>query len=303
MNFKDLELTLLSEGEVFGVDGVEQLEVLKKYGIKSAVTDLAILTGCYLDRYNICMVPDDNSLKGIAGNWGTKSPDGDGGVIFIDEDGENYGTYCNHNDYSIRPVLIFSSSSVFQQITSKRISGYNGTEEIEFGEYSQYVADVNMQEILENAYKNEFLYKTGRNYTFDSRVFDERSQCFKPITYDEYEYNGKKYIRVKANSIFEIYSFELSNGSYYKNGDYVWVEVSPVIWLIDDKTKMLVSKRGLVSGISLQTKGKIYYGDFATTEMKEYLDKYMLRDLFQSVTLTNTQDITSKDKQFVKKFI
>jgi|GEM_PF-6794952 len=34
-----------------------------------------------------------------------------------------------------------------------------------------------------------------------------------------------------------------------KKGDYVWVEVSTVIWLIDDETELLTSKKGLASGI------------------------------------------------------
>ena len=41
----------------------------------------------------------------------------------------------------------------------------------------------------------------------------------------------------------------LSNGVKYRDGDYVWVEVSPVKWLIDNKTGILISKKGLVSGI------------------------------------------------------
>ena len=67
----------------------------------------------------------------------------------------------------------------------------------------------------------------------------------------------------------------LSNGVQYRDGDYVWVEVSPVKWLIDDKTGILISKKGLVSGIRFLNKSTNYKGDFSKTEMKEYLDRYM----------------------------
>ena len=40
----DVELTLLSVGEIFGGN---KLEVLKKYGTQSIITDLAVLTGGY----------------------------------------------------------------------------------------------------------------------------------------------------------------------------------------------------------------------------------------------------------------
>ena len=62
MNF-DKELTLLSEQEVWGVNGGRQLDVLEKYGTKSAITDLVILTGGYCEDSCSYMAPDDNSLK------------------------------------------------------------------------------------------------------------------------------------------------------------------------------------------------------------------------------------------------
>lgn len=122
----------------------------------------------------------------------------------------------------------------------------------------------------------------------------------KTVTYDEYEYQGKKYICVKANISFVRY--KLSNGVEYRSGDYVWVEVSPVKWLIDDRTGILISKKGLVSGIRFLDKGTNYEGDFDRTEMKEYLDRYMFRDLTQPVTFTRFQDVTLEEKaQFEEK--
>lgn len=43
---KDFELTLLSEGQIWENRIVSQLEVIRKYGTKAAITDLCILTGC-----------------------------------------------------------------------------------------------------------------------------------------------------------------------------------------------------------------------------------------------------------------
>ena len=294
MNF-DKELTLLSEQEVWGVNGGRQLDVLEKYGTKSAITDLVILTGGYCEDSCSYMAPDDNSLKGRTGWVYTRSSDGDGDVRGVDRDGSRYLDYSYKRYGAVRPALL--SSFIFSQISPNRVRGYNGTEEVEYGEYPQYAPDSDVQRRLENEYKNGNLRQTGRNYTFDKTEYDDYDQYFQPVTYEEYDYNGKRYIRIRANSDYGSNSFKLSNGESYRNGDYVWVEVSPVKWLIDDKTQTLVSKRGLLSGIRFHTKDRSYNGDFSTTDMKEYLDKHMLRDLTQTATFTRVEDMTPEEKK------
>lgn len=294
MNF-DKELTLLSEQEVWGVNGGRQLDVLEKYGTRSAITDLVILTGGYCEDSCSYMAPDDNSLKGRTGWVYTRSSDGDGDVGGVDKDGSRYDRYGYVRNGAVRPALL--SSFIFSQISPNRVRGYNGTEEVEYGEYPQYAPDSDVQRRLENEYKNGNLRQTGRNYTFDKTEYDDYDQYFQPVTYEEYDYNGKRYIRIRANSDYGSNSFKLSNGESYRNGDYVWVEVSPVKWLIDDKTQTLVSKRGILAGIRFHTKDRSYNGDFSTTDMKEYLDKHMLRDLTQTATFTRVEDMTPEEKK------
>ena len=295
MNYDDRELTLLSEGEVWGVNGRRQLDVLRQYGIESAITDLVILTG----GDNCCLASDDDTLKGIR-FWGyvyTRSSDVYGDVVCVGMYGGDRCTFSRYvRDCAIRPALL--SSSVFSQISPNRVRGYNGTEEVEYGEYPQYAPDSDMQRRLESEYQRGNLRTTGRDYTFDSTRYDDYLQGFQPVKYEEYEYNGKKYIRVKANSNCGSSSkrFTLSNGELYRNGNYVWVEVSPVKWLVDDRTQTLLSKVGLLAGIRFHTDREEYNGDFLTTDMEEYLDKYMLRDLTQTATLTRVQDMTPEEK-------
>ena len=294
MNF-DKELTLLSEQEVWGVNGGRQLDVLEKYGTRSAITDLVILTGGYCEDSCSYMAPDDNSLKGRTGWVYTRSSDGDGDVRGVNRPGSRHNFYRYKRRGAVRPALL--SSFIFSQISPNRVRGYNGTEEVEYGEYPQYAPDSDVQRRLENEYKNGNLRQTGRNYTFDKTEYDDYDQYFQPVTYEEYDYNGKRYIRIRANSDYGSNSFKLSNGESYRNGDYVWVEVSPVKWLIDDKTQTLVSKRGLLAGIRFHTKDRSYNGDFSTTDMKEYLDKHMLRDLTQTATFTRVEDMTPEEKK------
>ena len=291
MNNQDL--TLLSEGQIWGNDKESQLEVIRKYGTIAAITDLCVLTGSYL-----CVDPDynideDSSLKGRTSWFWTRSYNKENDVCVVDENGDwNRNPRFLRNGV-VRPAL--QSSVIFSQISPNRVRGYNGTEEVEYGEYPQYAADSRMQSILESEY-NRGMNKTGRSYTFDSVKCDDYDTGFKPVTYEEYEYQGKRYIRIRANSDFGGNKFKLSNGVEYRDGDCVWLEVSPVKWLIDDRTGILVSKLGLVSGIRFLDRNHNYKGDFSRTEMKEYLDRYMIRDLTQTATFTRIQDMIPEEK-------
>lgn len=289
MNSQDL--TLLSEGQIWGNSNESQLEVIRKYGTKAAITDLCVLTGSFLWEDTI---DEDSSLTGRTSHFWTRSDDGDNDVREVSENGNRHRIcrYCRNG--TVRPTL--QSSVIFSQISPNRVRGYIGTEEVEYGEYPQNAADSKMQNILESEY-NRGMNKTGRSYTFDSVKYNDYDTGFIPVTYEEYEYQGKEYIRIKANSDFCGDKFMLSNGVEYRDGDYVWVEVSPVKWLIDDRTGILISKKGLVSGIRFHNKRTNYEGDFDRTEMKEYLNRYMFRDLTQTVTFTRVQNMTPEEKE------
>ena len=280
------KLTLMSEGQIWGE---QRLDVIKKYGTRCAATDLAILTGCYL--YNNYKVNEDNSLEGRTSWCWTRSDDKDNDVRVADNGGRRYYAYRCKRGGAVRPAL--QSSTIRSLISPNKERGYNGTYEVECGEYPQMVAETDHQAILESELHSGNLKKTGRNYTFDSRAPYDKDSKFDPITYNEYEYQGKKYIRIKANTGVA----QLSNGEKYHNGEYVWVEVSPVRWLIDERKGILVSKKALVSGIRYLSKDENYKGDFKRTEMYEYLNNYMLKDLFQSISLVNTDNMSHTEKQ------
>lgn len=282
----DIEITLLSREEVFGKVGEEKLEILEKYGIESALTDLAFLTGG--SNFENVQLPNDPSLKGRAGNFYTSSMSREvlssgstEAICAVSDTGYEGFVLVLSRTASIRPVLYFS-----EPINQVAI------EEVELGEYPQYAPDKNMQKTLDEEFQKETLKSTGRNYTFDKMRYDAYSEKFQPITYDEYEYMRKRYIRVKAN--LSSHRVKLSNGECYRNGDYVWVEVSPVVWLIDFKSGKLISKRLLLSGIVF-THG-LYNGDFSTTEIKKYLDHYMLRDLTQA-RVTKEEEISHEEQK------
>ena len=275
------ELTLLSVEQIWGNS---QLEVLKKYGTKIAATDLCILTrGCVRDED---YVDEDKSLTGRTCVAWTKTVNKYVKEIFIDGLCSCCG-YINDISCVIRPVLQNSTISL-----PSTVSDPNIIMEIEYGEYPQNAPSATMQKKLEKEYKKG-MNKTGRSYTFSSSPCDDFKTLFKPITYDEYEYHGKKYIRVRAIAEYPDYESILSNGLACKDGDYFWVQVSPVKWLIDDKTGLLISKKGLVAGIGFGDV-KYYDGmsyDFDKSELKKYLDTHMIHDLFQNTVSLNVSNI------------
>ena len=70
-------LTLLSEGQIWGNSSENQLEVLRKYGTKAAISDLCVLTGSYLCEDTDYNVSDSrlNNLKGRTSWFWTRSDD------------------------------------------------------------------------------------------------------------------------------------------------------------------------------------------------------------------------------------
>ena len=295
-------LTLLSRGQLLGDLSEDQLEVFQKFGTQTEISDLGILTGGYFRSFsNTKMGP----IRRVGAIWTTSAMKERVGGIDIGSGvctSDIYG-WCDsangqRRDFVIRPVL--QSSEIYYRLFPSKVKGNNDTYEVEYLEYPQFVASQKDQENLNKSLtlsQMPFLNKTGRDYTFDSIDPSDRITGFSGVTYPEYEYQGKKYILVKANFMSKNALIRLSNGIEYKNGDFVWVEVSPVNWLVDDKTKLLISKIGLVSGIRYCANNSYNYdGDFNKTEMKIYLNNHMSKDLFQSKALPKVQNITSEEE-------
>ena len=115
--------------------------------------------------------------------------------------------------------------------------------------------------------------------------------------YEEYEYNGKKYVRVIANTCFNGNKVTFSNGEQYKDGDAVWVKVSPIKWLVDDKAKIMVAKHILFADIQFN-KEQNYQGDFDNTTLGKYLKNVFTKDIIPSMLAScKKQEITEVKKQ------
>ena len=193
-----------------------------------------------------------------------------------------------------RPALPFSSISSIPTNGESGKRARDGILEVEYGYYPQKAVSRDMQERLERAYRSGNISKTRNNYTTDSVAYDEYDTSFQPQTHQEYEYNGKRYVRVKANSYYDGGDFTLSNGEQYRDGDDVWLEVLPVKWLVDEKSRMMITEKLIFAGVQFNKERNYHTRDFDRTDIKIFMDRYLSRDLVQSRGIAEQTRVSSK---------
>ena len=270
------DFTFLTEEQYFGDD---KLDILEKRGTKAAITDFSILLGAYVSDYHI---DNDSSLEGRTGWYWTKSDDGDNDARVVGGGGSSCYSGVSIRIGGARPALPFSSISSIPTNGESGKRARDGILEVEYGYYPQKAVAKDMQERLERAYKNRTISRTKNSYTTDSVAYDNYDTSFQPQAHQEYEYNGKRYVRVNANSYYDGNYFTLSNGEKYKDGDSVWLEVSPVKWIVDEKSHMMITEKLIFAGVQFNKESNYHTEDFDKTDIKTFMDRYLSRDLEQS---------------------
>lgn len=279
------KLTLLEEKQIFGD---KALDVIKKRGTRAAITDFAILLGGDVSN-NYYVKNGNNPLTRRTGYYWTKTKDNDNDAYTVDYDGTISHEFIDLRIGGIRPVLLSSNiKSIISNGVSERAK--DGILKVEYGYYPKSAVSKEMQQLLEGILSFGQLIKTGNIYTTDSRRYDKYEKVFEPQSHVEYHYNGKKYVKVRANSYDD--TFTLSNGETYKRGSIVWVEVEPVKWLVDEKSKLMITEELIVSGVQFNHESD-YKGNFSNTDLKYFMDKYLSKELFQNSNTINIDDKTN----------
>lgn len=301
----NMEFTFLTKDQVIGE---KQLDIFKKYGIESAITDFtSLLGGEYAwekEQYTI--------EKEKSGNWWTKSKDqynNYGFVLCDDEDNEYNVTPPNQYGIGSRPVTYFSS--IFPFCSNERI-GINGLKEVEYGEYPQTLASKKTSDMLEAIYQidqttqTNLFKKTGKVYTTDvdgTMPRDNRYEIIKE--YPEYEYGEKKYIRFVSYNWYHAFRYEdekgfFSDGRDLKANEAYWIEVEPIKWLIDEKEDLAVSKKVLFAGVPLD-RNKHFEGTFEESNIKNFMDTYFSKEIEPSITYTQPLEMKEEPKEPIRK--
>jgi len=280
-----IKFTFLTKDQVYGKN---QLDMFKKYGTKSALTDLCILQNCNIGHNDY--VERRTSLKCRTGSYWLRDSSGKG-VSIIKTDGTN-----DWNDVDIiwngaRVVVDYSSIKPF---ASHIIVGKKDLCEVEYGEYPQMAVTENLSRLLEKKFKEKTLNTTDKKYKF--KIYDSGS--VKLLDVWEYELDGSKYIRYPGEYAYGGRS--LSNGmkisSESEDNEFFWIKVEPIRWFIDAKNDIAVSKKILFSGIQFDLKNG-YKGDFENTEIKHYMDNYFSFDIKPGF-----KNQTSKNKVLVNPY-
>ena len=281
----NLDFTFLDEEQVFGN---KQLDILKQYGTKCAITDFAILLGGYVS--DCCCTSEGNSRKDYTGSWWTKSSVGNNDMVVVDEYGDNDWSVIYERLDGARPVLPYSSIS---SLCSNKMTNEFGILEVEYGEYPQEIVSEDFARTLERVYSFGAMNQTGKTYTTDIGTRENYGIEFIPKKHIEYEYYGKKYIRIIATqNIGEI----LSDGSKIEKGKSYWIEVKPIKWLVDEKNNFAVIKNLILSGIQFDNR-EDYKGDFENTNIKKYLDTYFSKEIIPSNKLTKEKGLSTESQE------
>ena len=262
--------------------GKNKLDILKRRGTEAAITDFSILNkGLFSDKH----IKNDSSLEGRVGCYWIKSEVEkmyeENCVYHCQTDGFLEFAYANNCVIGARLALPFSDVSSIPTNEGSIKRARDGVLEVEYGYYPQKAVSKDMQEKLENAYKSGTISKTENSYATCSSNYAYGAVTINLHAHQEYAYNGKRYLRVKSNSVYGFKGVQLSNGESYKDGDNVWVEVSPVKWLVDEKSHMMITDKIIFAGVPFSKERDYCVKDFDKTDIKIFMDKYLSKDLEQ----------------------
>ncbi len=276
------------------------------YGEKARITDFASLLGCYRHKDGI-------------GEWWTKTPYHDIEVYYgddeydddfndellcvINEDGKENFKFQWERFAGGRPA--FSISSVFSKESKKKLED-SGVKEFGYGEYPQTIVDEEYSKELERLYSSNSLIITGRNYTTDSAEAMDDVSKFKAKMHIEYEYNGRQYIRFVYDDS-SVDGFNLSDGRKLERGKIYWVAVEPIVWLLDLKADIALSKKLIFSGVQFESSSNNEKIDFERSTIKKFMDKCLSKEIvadrtypkvtFESQTQENIESKKLAEKQ------
>ena len=264
------DITFLEEKQIWGDNA---LEIFKKYGTKCAITDFSILLGGYVSS-------DDHTSEGTSmsdrtGWYWTRTDDGGNDARVVRKNGSSDYSSVILRVGGCRPALPYSS---IKPISSNEVRGSSGVLEVKYGEYPQMIENKLLSNTLEKLYTDNILKKTGKEYTTDSQKYDEYDKSYTSRTFEEYEKSGQRYIRFVGD--YNGKGKKLSDGRGIEEGQAYWIKVEPLVWQVDEKADIAVSKKIIFAGVQFKNT-RDYKGDFENTNIKQFMEYCFSMDIIQ----------------------
>lgn len=271
----------MSNFKVLTADIIKSLIVNESdlgYGLNSEVTDYCNLLGCttygsdltdevygeyYINGYN-SYTNFFKHLRNVYYNWSS-------------------------NSIGTRPVIDFS----LIKENAKKVDG--STNKYQFGEYPQTFVGSDMQKKLDDLYRSKCIDSTNRFYTI-SAFGKDNSVAFYSLS--EYEYEGKKYVRVPYLKDNKIEPTTIDMLDYLPS---YWVEVEPITWLVDEELDIAMSEKVLFSGISFSDRelNDSEYYKYVMPILDQYLNRIFIYEINEPSLISPEKEEKDKLLDFV----
>lgn len=259
------KFTFLSYNQIFGD---AKNDIIKKYGSKSAITDFSILLdGFVLNDFHVF---GGYSLNDRTGMWLTKTSYDEDSVFVVDHRGYKNKINNLRRQCGARPVLLWNKSF-------NDYGCFGNIFEIKYGEYPQTIVCKESSHRLESLYQLDKLNLTGKKYIVDSAHRSNSSANFMARDFFEYEYEGKRYIRVVSENSYCNGNLVSDGRKIYPNYVY-WINVEPITWIVDTNNNLALSKNILFAGVQYNNYNKIN-STFEESDMYLYLNEIFAKNI------------------------
>lgn len=287
--------TFLTKEQIFGDEqGEGQLELIRKFGVASGYSDFARV---------LCLNTNEkrrgNDDYKPTGSYWTSSiiqshDSARMDVVAVDSGDWRSPCAMNYGRIGARPLLLPSFTSLIDR--SKLPCKKNcGVDVVEYGEFPKSIASPELQQTLEKEFESQDLQKTRKTwYIFRSAHFENVAFPTKRIHY-EYEYDGKRYIRLVINWDKEVpFNFYQMSGVTH---DPCWIEVQPIEWLVEPEEMqgsegksiknpnagIWLAEQIIFSGVPFNSIGLSrdlsYDGLFYNTAISQITNTYMMQSI------------------------
>ena len=255
---KKEQLTLLTK---------EYLPRLRKNENKTIIplTDFALLTGAKKVHSNYVFNLKENAISHFAVGYTSK-----GELSF----------FPITSDYAVlRPVLTNLQEDELGAFLANEKK--DGT--IDLGRYPRSVVSPKEKAMLDELYQKNLCVKTKHNFHFQEQKKEgiSFSSCF------TYQYQDHEYIRVKSKLNEDQV---LSDGTLHTKNTYEWVRVEPITWYIDKKSRSLIAKEGMLSGIPFYTSSEDFLF-FEESVLNSFLNDYFFNDIFEYIPFEKEETV------------